>query len=239
MPHSRLLPVVVGIFALLFSAATSSAGDLDLSTPESAISAYIDGIARHDFNAVLAATAADSMSKKLDFVNFVDRVKSFIVYMPVPTSDPFFIEINKVGLESQTASSVKLFTYGLMTTSKVIEGKTALMDAAAAQDFMSVVRADRLVELKLVKVGIPKPTIMNNEINQKNFAKLAAVYGADALTERVARLSFEGLDFMVGFRLIRYGENWGVFAQFSDLAGTSPLGVPTRVTPEAFEEMLK
>ncbi|WP_421912745.1 hypothetical protein [Mesorhizobium sp.] len=239
MLHSRLLPIVLGISALLFSTIASLAADLDRSTPESVIAAYIDGVARRDFDAVLAATAADDMSKKFDFVNNINRLKTLSVYAPAPASDPFFVRINKEAFEAQTASAVKFLAYGLMTTSKVIEGNQVQMDAAGAEDFKSVVRADRLVELKLVKVGIPNPTVMNGEINQRNLARSAATYGADAQTERVALLSFEGLDFMVGFRLLRYGPNWGVAGQSSGLAGTNPLGAPTRVTPEAFEETLK
>jgi len=234
-----LLSFVLAACIGLLAAGPSLAADVDLTTPEGAIAAYIDGVTRQDLSAIIATSSADNMSKGFDFVAQVDRIRSLSPWTPAPASDPFFIEINKAGFVAQIAGQVKFLTYGLMTDKEILTGRQVLMDAAGATDFASVIRADRLASLALVKVGIPKPSLLNSEVNQKNAAKLAHIYGADSSTDRVALLSFEGLHFMIGFSLLRYGENWTIMSQSSAFAGLSSMGVPKRVTPEEFEEMLK
>lgn len=82
------------------------------------------------------------------------------------------------------------------------------MDGAGATDVTSVVRADRLSGLELVKVGIPSLEKLNSQNYQLNASRMAKTYGADASTERLALLPFEGLTFMVGFSLLKYGDEW-------------------------------
>jgi hypothetical protein len=246
MKQFRLVPLVlaVAVWAGLLAGCQkaegqTSAATVDLSTPESAIAAYVAGIKQQDLGAILAATTVEGKSKGYDFVAFVDRVRMLHPQHPAPASNPLFIEINKAGFVAQIANQIKFFTYGLMTTNDVVQGKGVEMVAAGATDFMSAVSASRLSGVELVKVGIPKPETMNKEVYQVTAAKLAKVYGADAATERVALISFEGLHFMIGFNLMRYGDAWGIDSQTSPLAGTNPLGAPTRTTPEEFEAVLK
>ncbi len=234
-----LLSIILAVWTNLLPAGVSLAGGADLRTPEGAVATYIDGVARQDFSATIAATSVSETSKGFNFVAQVGRVLTLSPFTPAPASDPFFIEINKANFVAQIARQVQFLTYGLMTTKEILDGKTVPMDAAGAADFASAVRANRLSGLALVKVGIPKPKTLNSEIYQANAAKLAKIYGADGVTERVALVSFEGLQFMVGFTLLHYGDDWSIFRQSSDIASTNSLGAPKRVTPEAFEEMLR
>jgi hypothetical protein len=64
------------------------------------------------------------------------------------------------------------------------------------------------------------------------------VYGAGEFTERLALVEFEGTDYVVGFSLLRYGDDWRVLDQSSPLAGLSPLGIPERSTKEGFQSMI-
>jgi hypothetical protein len=234
-----ILSIMFATWLCLFSAAPSLAADPGMKTPEGAIAAYVDGVARRDFKAVIAATAIERMSRNFDFVAYIDRLKALGPTMPAPASDPFLVAINEAGFEAQIAFQVKFLTYGLMTTSEVLQGKMVMMDAAKAGDFATVVRADRLAGLKLLKVGIPNPVILNSERYQVNAARMARVYGAETSTERLALLSFEGLHFVIGFELLNYGDNWAIRSQSSAIAGISSMGSPERVTPEKFEAMLK
>ena len=223
----------------LLSARASLAAGPDLTTPEAAVAAYVDAIARQDFNAVIAATSVDRMTTGFDFVGYVDRLGALVPMVPAPATSPFFQQINRSVATAQIANQVRFLAYGLMTTSEVLQGKTVLMKAAEASDFATVVRTDRLAGLRLVRVGIPKPEIMNSERYQKNAVRLAMVQGAETSTERLALLSFEGLHFTLGFTLLRYGDEWTVMAQTSPIAGTKSMGTPSRVTPEAFQKALE
>lgn len=238
MPNIRLFFfAALLILAMPLTAARLLAADL--STPEGAIAAYIEGVADRDFSAILAATSAENMSKGVDFAVLVERLRLLTPRMPSPSTDDFFIEINKTDFTGQIVGQVKFLAYGLMTTNDILEGKSVQMDAAGADDFASVVRADRLSGLELVKVGIPSPRTVNSERYQLNATKIAKVYGADASTERVALISFEGLNFAIGFQLLQYGDEWSIMGQSSPISGLSPVGVPKRVSPEEFENMVK
>ncbi|MCZ7469812.1 hypothetical protein M0412_03830 [Agrobacterium sp. O3.4] len=203
------------------------------------MTAYIEGVVQQDFDAIIAATAADKMSAEFDFVASVDRLKALAVPTPAPATSPLFVKINKSGFAARIASQVKFLIYGLMTTNPVVEGKSAQMEKVAADEFATTVSTDRLAGVKLVKVAIPSPALQNSEKYQLNAKNAAKVYGADASAERVALISFEGLHFAVGFHLFRYGDEWGVSDQTSSLAGLGGLGTPKRVTPETFADLVK
>lgn len=237
----RVLPFVFALtvgFGML-SARPSLAADPDLTTPEGAVAAYIDGVARQDLDAIIAVTSVDRMTDGFDFVGYVDRLGALATMTPAPATSPFFKKINRASATAQIAQQVRLLTYGLMTTNEILEGKTVPMKTAEATDFATVVRADRLAGLQLVKVSIPSPELMNSERYQKNSVRMAKVHGADASIERLALLSFEGLYFATGFTLLRYGQTWTVMSQSSPISGMSALGTPVRVTPDQFDRGLK
>jgi hypothetical protein len=234
-----LFPIVFMTWLGFSTAVATVAVGADLTTPEGAVAAYIDGVANQDLSAIIAATAVDNMSKKSDFVNNVDRIRSLTPYTPAPTTSPFFKDINKSAFTAQITRQVQFLVYGLMTTNEVLEGKVVTMDQAGATDFANVVRADRLTTLKLVKVSIPSPKYFNSERTQKIWARMAQPYGADALTERIALVSFDGLQFAIGFSLLRYGDDWAVSWQSSTLANLNGMGVPKRVTTDEFEAMIQ
>lgn len=242
MKQLRLLPVIVAVCAGLLAGCQkaegqSSVATVDLTTPESAVTAYITGIKQQDFDGIIAATATGKMSEGFDFVAFVGRLRTLALHTPAPSNAPLFIAVNEADFTAQIARKVKVLVYGLMTTSEVVQDRMIPMKGDGAKDFMSVVNADRLKGLELVKVGIPNPTLQNSEVNQRNRNELAKIYGADTITERVALVSFEGLHFVVGFSVIRYGDEWRVYSQDSPLANL--VGPPQRITPEEFETMLK
>lgn len=234
-----LARVITAVWIGLLAAGSTFAADTNLATPEGAVASYIEGVARQDLTAVLAAASVDDMSKGFDFVAHVDRLRVLMPSTPAPTGDPLFVEINRAGFAAQIARQVQFLTYGLMTTKEIIDGQNVQMDATGATDFANVVRATRLASLALVKVGIPSPKTLNSERHQLNMAKLAGIYGADAMTERVALLSFEGLQFVIGFSLLRYGDNWTIMSQSSPIANLGGLGIPKRTTSEAFEQLTK
>lgn len=207
------------------------------TTPEEAIAAYIEGVADRDLEAVIAATTVDNKSKLFDFVASVDRLKALIPTRALmPATDPLFVKMNKAGLTASVAGQVQYLAYGLMTTTNISE--STKMDGAGAADLVSTFRADRLGSLELVKVGIPKPELMNSATYQFNANQIAKVAGADASTERLALLSFEGLPFVVGFNLLKYDDEWQVDDLSSTLSGLS-FRQSKRVTPDEFENMLK
>jgi len=234
-PNILLAAVLAALMGLLGVTAAAAKG---FKTPEAAVTAYIEAVAAHDFDQVLAATAIDDMSTNFDFVAFVDRLKALVVSAPAPSSDPMFVAINKATYTAAIAKQVQFLTYGLLSTSALIEGKSVESDAAGATAFENETDPSRLESLTVIKIASPSADIASSARYLAVAASQAKTYGADELVERIALLSFEGTYSYIGFTLLRYGDNWGVSSQVSALAGTSSLGVPTPVTPEAFDTSL-
>lgn len=208
-------------------------------TPEEAITAYVQAISKRDFKGALAATAVGQFGKSFDFVPTVEWLKAFYLNLYSPATDPFYAEINDTLLAGQFASEIKFLVYGLMTTGDIMDHKAVPMDAAAATDFMLVIDAKRLAGLSIAAIGIPRPATLNSERRQLQAKKSARRNGAETTTERVVLLSFEGLSFMIGFELLRYGDEWMILSQSSDLANASSFAAPRRMTPDEFRVLVQ
>ena len=234
----------VSFSAVLFAIFTlagfwlSSARAADLATPETATSAYIDAIARQDFQAIIAVTAADNVSEHFDFVASSSRLQMLNPSYAMPPTNPFFVEINRGKFIGRISQEVQLLIYGLMTTDSLSKNSATRLDAKEASNFVSAVHADRLKSLSLVKVGIPNPGLMGNKTHQANMALTARNNGADEMTERVALLSFENNQYAIGLTLLRYGKDWTVLSQASIAAAIKGLGDVKRVSAAEFEEIL-
>ena len=227
---SRLFAVCIAVLAGASTPATAS----EFRTPEEAIASYVGGVAQRDLAQVLDATAIEEMRDGFDFVAYVERLRALVPSMPAPADDPFFADLNAAQFTAAIAGQVKFLTYGLLTTSKVIEAKTVQMDAEGAAGFVAELDATRLSRLTIEAIRMPSPTLMASERYVANAGKQALVYGADESTERVVLLRFEGLHYGIGFTLLRFGESWKISNQSSPIAGTSNLGAPAPTTPEAF-----
>lgn len=237
---SKLFFLFLAVSTLVLTSWQSAADAADLTTPEKAVSAYLDAVARQDFNAMIAVSSAGRMGEAYNFSTHVNRVGMFMPSaMPLPASGPFFVEINKAKFTAQIVQQVQFLIYGLMASDDILNGKPVRMESAAAAEFAGTVRAERLAGLSLVKTGIPNASMQASERYQANAAQMMKSFGADEATERLALLSFEGQSFALGFSLLRYGEDWTVSSQSSQLAGTTASGVPGRMSAEGFEDMLR
>ena len=235
---SLIAPILAVVFSLL-AAAPSAAAGTSLTTPEEAIAAYIGGVAEGDLGAVLAATAADEMSANFDFDAYIGRIRALSLGAPAPTTGPFFVAINRAAFAAQFARQVQFLAYGLLTTGPILEGRTVPMDPSEAAQFESDLDAGKLAGLALKGVAVPNQTVMDSDRYRATAKKIAAVYGADDSTERVALIALGDRYYVIGFSLLRYGDQWRISAQNSPIAGTNILGVPTPISPDDFSKMVK
>ncbi|WP_137150211.1 hypothetical protein [Devosia sp. FKR38] len=227
MPAAKAV-LLAGLFAALF---VSGAAASDLTTPEAAVAAYLDGVASHDLAAVLAASAVEPMSEQFDFPAYVDRYQALNVAVPVPATDPMLVAINRANFTAQIVRQVQFLTYGLLSTVDIDQGRPLPMDAAAASAFAAEIDLSRLEALVVRQIGEVELPADKQPRYRANAAAQAVTYGAYEQVERGAVLDFEGASYLVGFTLLRYGDTWGVSSQSSALLGTSSLGAPQRVTP--------
>lgn len=232
---------IVAVVASLWLTEAYAAGEAHFKTPEEAVTAFMEAVKKQDFEAILATTAVDRMSKGYDFIGQARQIKVIMPHYAMPTSDPFFVSVNKAIYTGQIARNVQYFTYSLMVINPILEGNTYVVaDApAAATDMFYEVEAKRLSELSISKIGIPMPEKLNSDRQQRLFSRHAKIFQGDAATERVALLSFDGLNFLVGFSLIRYGDDWLVEEMMSEIADVGFFKPAKRTTPDEFEALIR
>jgi hypothetical protein len=232
---SALFAMALGLVA----AATPTSAQQRFPTAENAVYAYIYGVSQLDFDAVIAVTAVDEMAEGLDFLGFVGWLGAMTSQLPAPSNHPFLVEVNRAVFKAGIAKQLQMLVYGLMTTSEIVDNKVVVIDEAGVAAFEAQIDASRLSGIELIKVGIPNPTLLNSESNLFNMARNAKSLGADEATERIALITFEGDHYMLGFSLLRYGDNWKIRFQVSGLGGGNPMGAPTKVTPQEFDALLE
>jgi len=209
------------------------------STPEAAITAYLDGIKQQNVSAIFIASAVNEPAQQFDFQAYADRLQAMpLLTSPAPAEYPFYVKMNRVRRQNEVLSQVRNLAYSLLSTETIDGSLVANPGTERVQAFVTDVDPSRLSGIELVKIGIPSPDLLSSTRFQENAAKQAAIYGADELTERVALLSFEDKDYLLGFTLLRYGDSWKIMYQTSNLAGTSTLGTVEPTTPDEFAGLI-
>jgi hypothetical protein len=198
------------------------------STPEGAVRIYLDAFKERDLDALMSVSAANPVAEQVDFTAYVERLQAWLPFQaPAPATDPFLVDLNRVQQVAQLLGQTRMLTYGLLTDAQLDGSTVAPVDAAWATSFMSQLDLTRLDGLEVDSVVEPDPELMAGERYREVMAKQAAVYGADEMTERVATVSLEGRDWLVGFTLMRFGDAWHIASQNSVIAGLPATGAPT------------
>jgi hypothetical protein len=236
LPMSIAAALVAGAIALL-PLAVSAQSSPATTTPEDAVGAYVEAIAANDMEAVLAATATDEMAAGFDFQAFTERLQAMMLVNGLaPAEYPMFAAIDRYQLASQILGQVRNLTYGLLSDEVVDGSLIAPVDTERIAAFVAAVDPSRLAGLAVVDIRLPEPEVMASERYLDNVAQLAAAYGADEMTERLALVDLDGTTYGLGFTLLRYGDQWLVSSQSSAIGGTSALGTAEPMTRAAFDE---
>ncbi len=208
-------------------------------TPDAAINAYFDGLKANDVDKILAASAIDEQSEGFEFKAMAERIKAMpLISMPMPADNAFFKDINRQTLSSDILRQVKFFSYGLLSNEKQLDQTIVLSDGMQrVDDFVRSLDPKRLAKLRITTIA--PPALQNDQRNLANMERLALIYGADEMVDRLVLFVFEGKQYYMGFQLARYGQNWKVLHANSPLGDTSPLGVPKQVTREEFDKLIE
>jgi hypothetical protein len=208
------------------------------ATPEDAVTAYIHGVAANDFGQVLSACAVDEMAAGYRFDLAATRLNAFIFStMWAPASYSFYEQINVALEQGQLARAVMFLSYSLLASEPLDPGSIVTpVDEARAQQFVSEVDPAQLAGLSVVDIAFPKASLEQSPKLLANYDASAKTYSADEQTERVALVSLDGRDYVVGFTLLRYGTQWFVAYPTSPLYGLSPTGIAEPTTQADFED---
>lgn len=224
--------LAAGLLAGVVMVAPAGAQDASpsVATPEGAVRIYLDAFKARDLGTLMDVSAANPVAEQVDFVAYVERIRAWLPFQaPAPATDPFLVDLNRVQQLSQLLGQTRMLTYGLLTDVQLDGSAVTPVDAAWAEAFIDQLDLGRLDGLEIGEIALPDPEIMGSDRYRELTAKQAAVYGADEMTERVAVVSLEGRDWLVGFTLMRFGEAWHVAQQSSAIAGLPPTGAPTPI----------
>ena len=229
-----VLAAVVVVGGGVFAATSLNHGSTR-ATPEDAVRQYLDGVAANDVHKVLQACAIDEVAEHFDFAYQANRLRAIVpANFLLPTDYPFYVEMNRYEQASRIFNQVRGLSYSLLS-SKPVDQTIVGLTEEQTQQYVKDVDPSRLAGLKVVSVKFPSAELAADSRTLSNFAAMAKGYGADELTERLALFEWNGKDYAVGFQLLRYGSDWKVFSQTSNLAGTSASGAAQPMTPGGFD----
>lgn len=232
-------PVLVPVEAK----ASSQGGDVyttpGFATPEEAIGHFCQGLAAQDFQGALEACAISEQAEGFDFPGWVDRMKAHVpLANPAPATSGLYKELNEAAIAGSFAGQIKMLLYSFFVTAGLEGSSVAPADRAYALEFQEAVAAEQLAGLRLLRVDPPKKAVLESEKNRENFARMAEIYGAQEMTERIVLYELGGRTFLGGFGLYRYGSGWKICRLHSSLAGLSPTGAAVEASPEEYAGML-
>lgn len=200
------------------------------ATPEDAITAYMQALAAADLDALLATASPQRAARAVDFVAYVERLRAYAAFSsPLPAHDDTLVRLNRHRLEQQLLNQINNFIVVLLTGEPdIVSTNVTVADREWAEEFAQRMDLARLADIQLHEIAPPDPELMADERYLQNAANAAAVWGGDDWTERLIYFTFEGEDYLLGFTLIRYGEEWYIQSQTSPLGGTDSSGAPLR-----------
>jgi len=238
-----LLIVSFGLFTAIgfstntLAAAQDQTSDEVFKTPEDAITFYMQGIAEGNVSKILQACAIHEMSENFSLSLSTARIGAFDANQTLaPSDDPFYVEMNKEQLSARILSQVRMFVFSLLSTQDVTD-RLIIIDAEKTTQFIKDVDPSRLAQIEVKTIAIPFPEIVQSAKYLENATKFAQVYGADEYSERVALFQFEGDEYLVGFTLLRYGENWKIASAYSPIANIASSGATGKITESDFEKL--
>ena len=203
-----------------------------LSTPEAAVRHFVKCLAADDLDGAMQAFQIDKLLAQVD-VNVSARLKD----RPA-SSYRTLARVAKINVLAEIASAARRFVYGLLldeTADKLTEASDANLDR-----FTRAVDPARLRAVRIVRIDLPVPTIMNSAAGIRSGNEHAATLGAEEWTERIALFQLGGAYYEGGFTLLRYGTTWRI-ARLESIYGR--VGTHERpvkkTTVQHYEELAK
>lgn len=197
------------------------------SSPELTVRLFLDGLRQRDLETLMSVSAANAMAEQVDFAAYVERLRAWMPFQaPAPATDPLLIDLNRAQVLTQQLGQTRMLIYGLLTDVELDGVPVTPVDAAWAESLASQLDLERLAGLEVGDIVPPDAELMAGERYVAAMAKQAAIYGADEMTERVVTVSLEGRDWLIGFTLMRYDDEWLISSQTSVIAGLPATGAP-------------
>ena len=209
------------------------------STPEDAVRHFCEALAANDFEMAMEACAVREQAVGFDFPGYVDRLKVHMPLLnPAPSTSGLYQDLNTATVLGNFANQMKMLIYSFFVSDGMDGKPVTPADRAYAEVFEKAVDAEKLANLKLLRVDPPMKSILESGKNIENFTKMAKLHGAEEMTERIVLYELDGQTFLGGFVCYRYASGWKIFRLGSSLAGLSATGAAEAVTIQDYVEIL-
>lgn len=235
------LALAVALAVTQLGAAAAGAGtdteSAAFSTPEDAISYFIDCVKSQDMDAALKACAINEIARGFDFEAMANRLRTVlpVAVSYLPAEYPMYVEYNK----QKATALIMLQTIHFLNSFRLPEQYADLLDGVPTvvnpEDDVVQGMIDELdpalTDMQIIQIG--KHTMHDDEQNRKNQKAQAACYGADDMQFRAVLYECGGEYFVGGFTLVQYGKKWLLFNLSDPLTGISAFGNVQKLSGQA------
>ena len=218
------------------------------ASPQDAVSAYMNGLAAGDLDAMVSTFAVETFVDQFDLGAYLERIGVYsatVTPVLVPAETPFTQALGVEQRHGDVIGQIRFQFLALADPELEPTDVVNLSDDAALEDFYTSLVA-AVAEVDLAEIGsftfVPMADVdpvaaedYESEQNQANLESLREVFGADEVTDLVVRFTVNQQEFLAFFSVVRHGDAWWVQqlgGNFANLMGIPALRVGAAPTDE-------
>jgi len=237
----RVEAVAAILLALCFWAGAAFGASEPFSTPESAITFFIDCVKAENYDCALRACAVEQIADGFDYEGLIKWLR---VMSPssqyLPSEYGLFAAHNRHAVEYFILHQLSWMTLSMVLPPEYESYLSMRMLVDSTINFDRVVadmNPQRIQRLEIAEIG--RSHLLDNERHEQYLEQQAEVYGAQAATSRAVLYELDGSLFVGGFQLLQYDGNWLIAALHDILISQPGTGTLIKVSsPSEFEALL-
>jgi hypothetical protein len=223
---SKVFLILLAVITIILSGCGKEQETSVIDSPEKAIQGFAADVAAGDFDAAMQLCPADTMIKEFDAGLYNKTILSNAQDQSAQT------------IKSDYARETGYLALTLLQGEATGLGPYDPEDPGWSQQFFKGSNIAKLKDLAVLRVD--KPYLedydfeVDSDVYRESTKDSAAVWGADAYTERIALLQHNGKTFMAGFTLVQYGGVWGIKSITSDFMDIPSPGGAQQISEEDY-----
>lgn len=225
--------LVLSLTGVFGGAGEAFAASKSFSTPEDAITYFVDCMTAGDWEGALSACAVDEIAENYDYEAMVERMQALLPpFQCLPSEYQEYVAYNRASVRTGLLRQMAWLTFSVTLPDKY-DTLIQYGPLMAGDEFSNVVEDMNPAPLReLEMIRIDSHSLLNSPQNEENYEKQAAVYGADAQTSRVVLYKSGETYYVGGFMLLQYNGEWRIYELYDYLAGISSSGALIKVENE-------
>ena len=218
------------------------------ASPQDAVSAYMNGLAAGDLDAMVSSFAVETFVDHFDFRAYLERLGVYsatVTPVLVPAETPFTralgVEqrhgdvIGQIRFQFLALADPELEPTEMINLTTRPRWRTSTAASSPRSPRWTSPRSGRSRSCRWRMSTRTAAEDYESEQNQANLEALRGVFGADEITDLVVRFTVSEQEFLAFFSVVRYGDAWWVEqlgGNFANLLGIRALQVGAVPTDE-------